>query len=113
MNFSIICQVKTHNKLTKINDSGIVFQNKGLFMDKNVVFEKLKETMVREFNLDPASITPETLLSDDLEMDSLDTVDLINGINDFLNKKIDFSLFKTVKTVQDVADLLEPYWKAA
>ena len=80
-------------------------------MDKDVVFIKIKELMVSAFELEPDSIEPETRLSDDLDLDSLDMVDLILNLNDFLDEKIDPALFKEAAKVQDLVDLVLPFWK--
>ena len=66
--------------------------------------------MCSEFKLDAESINPETLLEEDLDLDSLDLVDLIMCIEDHIDKKIDPSLFKDARVVQDLVDLLQPHW---
>jgi len=80
-------------------------------LSKDVVYEKIKEIMISELELDESSIGPEKLLEDDLQLDSLDMVDLILSLSDYLNKKIDPSLFKNACTVQDLVDLVFPLWK--
>ena len=80
-------------------------------MDKDVIFSKVKELMISEFNLDADSIALKTLLDDELQLDSLDMVDLILCLKDHLGKKIDPTIFKNAKTVQDVVDSLYPIWE--
>jgi len=80
-------------------------------LDNAAIFEKLKEYMVREFRLDAASISPEKRLDDDLELDSLDMVDLILVLSDYIGEKVDPSLFKNARTVQDLVDAVTPLWK--
>ena len=67
--------------------------------------------MTSEFELDADSVSPEKLLSDDLELDSLDMVDLIVRLDDYIGDKTDPALFKNAKTVQDVVELVYPLWK--
>ena len=81
-------------------------------MDKAVVYEKLKELMISEFKLEAGSISPEKLLNDDLQLDSLDMVDLILSLSDFVGEKIDPSLFKDARIVQDLIDSVYPLWKS-
>lgn len=80
-------------------------------MSKDEIFNKLKEILVSEFEIDEASIKPEATLFDDLELDSIDSIDLIQKMKEFMpaDTKIDPEIFKTVKTVQDVVDALVPY----
>ena len=83
----------------------------GFLMDKNVVYQKIKDIFTSDFNLDPETIELETKISEELNLDSLDMVDVILSLNDHLDTKITPSLFKEAKTVQDMVDLLLPYWK--
>lgn len=80
-------------------------------MSKDEIFEKLKGILVAVFEIDEASITPDATLFDDLELDSIDSIDLIQKMKEFMpvGTKFDPAIFKTVKTVQDVVDVLVPY----
>ena len=80
-------------------------------MSKDEIFEKLKGILVSEFELDEGDITPDALLGDDLDLDSIDSIDLIVKMKEFMpaGTKFDPAIFKTVKTVQDVVDALVPY----
>ena len=80
-------------------------------MDKTAVFEKLKVLMSDEFELDAGSISLETRLSEDLDLDSLDMVDLILSLKEHTGIKLDPTLFKEVCTVRDVVDLIHPLLK--
>ena len=64
------------------------------------------------FELDPGLIDLEKKLSDDLQLDSLDMLDLIIALNDQITgEEIDPTLLKDVKTVQDLVDSLSYLWK--
>jgi len=80
-------------------------------MDKNTIFETLKELFVSEFQVNAELISLEKHLEDDLDLDSLDMVDVIVCLKDNIGDKVDPGLFKNAKTVQDVVDLLHPLWK--
>jgi len=82
-------------------------------LSKEIIFKKVKELLISEFKVDAESIEPEKRLDEDLELDSLDMVDLIIILKDYIGEKVDPALFKDVRTVQDVVDLLEPLWKAS
>ncbi len=41
-------------------------------MSKDEIFEKLKAILVSEFELDADDVTPDALLADDLDLDSID-----------------------------------------
>jgi acyl carrier protein len=75
-------------------------------MTKNDIFQKMKEILVETFELDPEKITPEARLLNDLDLDSIDAVDLIVKLQQYTNKKIDPETFKQVRTIQDVVDAI-------
>jgi len=75
-------------------------------MTKNDIFQKMKEILVETFELDSEKITPEARLLNDLDLDSIDAVDLIVKLQQYTNKKIDPETFKQVRTIQDVVDAI-------
>ena len=75
-------------------------------MEKQVIFDKLKAALIEDFEMDDAKVTPEARLYEDLELDSIDAVDLIVKLKSFLPTNIDPEVFKTVRTVQDVVDAI-------
>jgi len=81
-------------------------------LGKAAVYEKIKEIMISNFGIDAVSISPEKSLDDDLKLDSLDMVDLILGLSDYIGRKIDPTLFKDAGTVQDLIDSVFPFWKS-
>ena len=46
-------------------------------MTKEEIFEKLKEIFISEFELDESKITMDALVAEDLDLDSIDAVDII------------------------------------
>jgi acyl carrier protein len=80
-------------------------------MNKDAIYEKLKELMISEFKVPADSISPEKRLHDDLQLDSLDMVDLILALSDHLGERIDPTLFKEAGTVQDLVNSVSPIWK--
>jgi acyl carrier protein len=80
-------------------------------LDEAAVYEKIKEIMISEFKISAELISLEKHLHDDLQLDSLDLVDLILSLSDYIGKKIDPALFKNARTVQDLVKLIYPLWK--
>ena len=73
-------------------------------MDKNVIFEKIKAALIEDFDLEEERIVPEAKLYEDLELDSIDAVDLIVKLKSFLPRNIDPEAFKKMLTLQNVVD---------
>ena len=87
------------------------FNNYWFIMDSEIIYTKVKELLTSEFEIDAETISREKLLYDELKLDSLDAVDLIINLKDYIGDKVDPALFKNARTVQDVVDLLQPLWK--
>lgn len=78
-------------------------------MTKEELYSKIKEILVDEFEIEEEKIKPEALIADDLDMDSIDAIDLIGKLKEFIpGGKIDPAIFKSVKTLQDVLDQIFP-----
>ena len=77
-------------------------------LEKDAVFVMLKELLASEFKLKPDLISLEKRLDEDLQLDSLDMVDLVISLKDSTKKEIDPALFKNARTVQDLVDLVFP-----
>lgn len=73
---------------------------------KEAIHEKLRSVLAETFQLDPATITPESHLFTDLGLDSIDAVDLAIQLQQYTHKRMRAEDFKQVRTVQDVVDTL-------
>ena len=73
-------------------------------MDKNAIFEKIKDALIEDFDLEESQIVLDARLYDDLELDSIDAVDLIVKLKSFLPRNIDPEAFKKMRTLQNVVD---------
>ncbi|HCI6430404.1 acyl carrier protein [Klebsiella quasipneumoniae] len=81
--------------------------------DQNAIYEEISALLVKVFEIDPQDIKPEARLYDDLELDSIDAIDMIVHLQNKIGKKIKPEEFKTVRTVQDVVDAVERLFKEA
>ena len=75
-------------------------------MTKNELFDRIVTILHDSFEIEPARITPEARLYDDLDIDSIDAVDLIVQLKPWVGKRLNADAFKSVRTVQDVVDAL-------
>ena len=77
------------------------------------VYEKIVDTLVEDFQKDRDKIKPDTTLKDELNLDSLDRVDLVVALESAYDVEISEGSDDTVKkqfyqckTVQEIADFL-------
>ena len=75
-------------------------------MSNEVVFEKVQQLMADLFDLDKSKITREAKF-EDLDLTSLDAIDLVVELQQFTGKKVDEDGLKRVRTVGDIVALVE------
>jgi acyl carrier protein len=74
---------------------------------KEDIYPWLVKTLHEMFDIEPAKITPEANLYTDLDIDSIDAVDLAVTLKQLTGKRLQPEVFKSVRTVQDVVKALE------
>lgn len=75
-------------------------------MDQQQIYLEIKKVLVDQFEIDESRIHPETRLYDDLEIDSIDAVDLLVRVKELTGKRIPPESFQDVRTIQDVLNKL-------
>ncbi len=70
-------------------------------------FEKVKDIIVDSLSCDAEDVTLEASLTDDLEADSLDAVELIMAVEDAFDIEISDEKASAMKTVNDIVDYVE------
>jgi acyl carrier protein len=70
------------------------------------IYQRLQLIMQELFELDPQQVTLQARLYEDLDIDSIDAVDLVVELKKITGKKLRPDEFKSVRTVQDVVDAI-------
>lgn len=76
-------------------------------MTKTEIYEKIAQTLQELFEIPSAKIKPEARLYEDLDIDSIDAVDLIVKMRQATGKRLEPEMFKTVRTIEDVVNALD------
>ena len=76
-------------------------------MTKNEIIEKVNSLLVEEFEIEPELLTPAASLKDDLEIDSLDFVDIVVLVDSEFGFKPQTEELKKIKTLADFYDFIE------
>jgi len=71
------------------------------------VFNRIRTTLVELFQLKPVDVTMEARLFEDLEIDSIDVVDLMDEVQSFTGRKVTAEDFRSVRTVGDLVAVME------
>ena len=71
------------------------------------IYDKVVTILVDLFELDRDEISEDSRLYDELDIDSIDAVDLIVELKSYTGKKIAPEDFKSVRTVGDIVTAIE------
>lgn len=74
-----------------------------------MVLEKVIAILSDQFDVDETTITPDTLIADDLGADSLDVVDLVMSIEDEFEIEVPDEAIEGIKTVSDIVKFVEEH----
>ena len=75
-------------------------------MTPDELYQQLVAILTSTFDIDASRIHLDATLGDDLDIDSIDAVDLIVQLKPLLGGKLQPEAFKAVRTEQDVVDVL-------
>lgn len=74
---------------------------------KDEIFNNIKDILVKEFDISADELKPESLLIEDLDLDSIDAVDLVVRLQKIIGCKVEPDDFKQIRTLQDMVDAVE------
>jgi acyl carrier protein len=74
--------------------------------NKQDIYRNVVEILSTTFQLDPARVKPEANLYSELDIDSIDAIDLLVKLQQRTGKRLKPEAFKSARTVQDVVDAI-------
>ncbi|WP_426360491.1 acyl carrier protein [Pseudocolwellia sp. HL-MZ19] len=75
--------------------------------NRDEIYQVLSEILVTLFEIEEDEISLDAHLYEDMDLDSIDAVDLVVKLREITGKKIEPEDFKQVRTVKDVVDAVE------
>lgn len=76
-------------------------------LSREEIIAHVNRTLQEEFEVPEEEIRPEKLLREDLELDSLDAVDMIVALEQALKIRVDEEEAKKIRNVGDIYDFVE------
>lgn len=73
-------------------------------MSKDEIFEILKKALVDLFEIDESKVVPEAKIYEDLQIDSIDAIDLVDYVKKNTGYKLMPDDFKNIQTLGDIVD---------
>lgn len=75
-------------------------------MDKDTLYLKICGILVDQFDVEEANVSMDAKLYEELEIDSIDAVDLLVQLKELTGLKIAPETFKEVRTIRDVLNAI-------
>ena len=75
-------------------------------MDTDALYLRIRDILVEQFDVDAATVSMDANLYEELEIDSIDAVDLLVQLKEMTGRKIAPETFKEVRTIRDVLDAI-------
>ncbi len=76
-------------------------------MTQEEIFSQICAILEKDFECPSDKLKPEALLFEELDLDSIDAVDLIVRLQQLTGKKVDPSSFKQIRTLGDVVQAVD------
>ena len=75
-------------------------------MEREEIQARVIGMIAETFELDAAGITAESRLYEDLDLDSIDALDMVVKLQEFMNRRVNEGELRQLRTVGDVVDLV-------
>ncbi len=82
-------------------------------MTKQEIEKTVRDVLAKDFEVDPARLTPQTNLFTDLDLDSIDAIDLVVRLQQETGRKVNPEDFREIRTLEDVVAAIEKIVAAA
>jgi len=76
-------------------------------MTEGKTFAEVSRTLVKMFELDPEKVTMEATLFEDLDLDSIDAIDMAAEIQKYTGSRLHEDDLRELRTVGDVVALID------
>jgi len=76
-------------------------------VNESEILERIRDIFEENFGIEPSRVTPDAHLFEELDLDSIDAVDLAIKLQEMTGRRIKPEEFKSVRTVRDVIAAVE------
>ncbi|MEO5767635.1 MAG: acyl carrier protein [Polyangia bacterium] len=75
-------------------------------MTRDEIYARLRDLLAQRFEVDPERITPTTRLFQDLDLDSIDAIDMAVELQEWTGRRLPEEALRAVRTVDDVVSMV-------
>lgn len=76
-------------------------------MDREAVYAEIVDYLATSFQVNRDLITPDAALKEELDLDSIDAVDLMVKLQEITGRKVSPDEFESVRTINDVLNIVQ------
>jgi acyl carrier protein len=76
-------------------------------MSEQEIFDKIKEVLIEEFEVEEKIITKEASFYEDMGLDSLDAIDLVVSLNNIYNIEVDNRDVEEIRNIQQLIEVVK------
>lgn len=76
-------------------------------MTRDAILAEVTRTMVELFEVEPEAVRPEARLYEDLDLDSIDAIDMAVKVKELTGRRVEERELRAMRTVGDVVALIE------
>ena len=72
-----------------------------------MIFDKIRTILAEQLDIDENTITPDSLLVEDLGADSLDAIDIVMSVEDEFGIEVPDEIIEKIESVSDITSYVE------
>lgn len=76
-------------------------------MTRDEILKQVQDLMVELFELEREAVTVDAHLVDDLDLDSIDAIDMVVKLQEMTGKRVEEETLRDIRTIKDIIDLVE------
>jgi acyl carrier protein len=78
-------------------------------MTRDEIMTRVRDLFAKHFDIDPARITPEARLFQDLDLDSVDAIDMAVELQAWTGRRLPEESLRSIRTIADVVSTIEAH----
>ena len=76
-------------------------------MNRDEILSQIQDLMVELFELERDAVTVDAHLVDDLDLDSIDAIDMVVKLQEMTGRRVEEDALREIRTIKDIVDLVE------
>jgi acyl carrier protein len=78
-------------------------------MTRDEILTRLRDLLKSSFEIDPGRVTLDARLVQDLELDSIDAIDMVVQLEEWTGRRVPEEALRSISTVNDVVTIVEAH----